>query len=418
MDTIDLQQTPPPADMHDGLPDGLMTDAVAMSEDLIQLRRTLHREPETGLHLPRTQERVLEALDGLPLEVTTGNATTSVTAVLRGGNPGPTVLLRADMDALPVVEKLAIEFKSTNGAMHACGHDLHTAMLVGAAQLLSPRREQLAGNVLFMFQPGEEGHNGADVMLGEGVLEATGEPPTAAYALHVTSSFLPAGTFASRTGAVMAAAARLLVTVVGAGGHGSAPHRALDPVPAMCEMVTALQTFVTRSFDVFDPVVLTVGSIHAGTASNVIPESGTFEATIRSFSEASNAKVLDECLRVVRGIAAAHGLSVEAVAEPLFPLTVNDDGEAVRVRECVTETFGGRRWMDLPNPLTGSEDFSHVLQRVPGAMVFLGTHVPGADPRTAPYNHSPHAAFDDGFLADGAALYSKLALAHLVGTQG
>ncbi|CNF37662.1 peptidase M20D%2C amidohydrolase [Mycobacterium tuberculosis] len=389
-----------------GLSDKLVASASGLSEELVRLRRRLHREPELGLHLPRTQEAVLDALDGLPLELTTGTATTSVTAVLRGAHPGPTVLLRGDMDALAVVEKLPSDFRSTNGAMHACGHDLHTAMLVGAAHLLAERRESLAGNVVFMFQPGEEGYNGAGVMLAEGVLSAAGEPPAAAYALHVLSSRLPAGTFASRTGQLMAAAGKLQVTVVGAGGHGSAPHSAADPIPAMCEMVTALQTFITRSFDVFDPVVLSVGSIHAGTAHNVIPESGAFEASIRTFSEAAGEKALEGCVRVVRGIAAAHGLTAEVVAEPLFPPTLNHDAETVRAQECVAELFGIERWRDLANPLTGSEDFSRVLQQAPGAMVFLGAHAPGADFRSAPFNHSPEAAFDDGLLADGAALYT------------
>ncbi|MFG2250903.1 M20 family metallopeptidase [Spirillospora sp. NPDC048823] len=396
-----------------GLSDGLVADASALSDELIRLRRRLHREPEVGLRLPRTQEAVLEALDGLPLELTTGTAATSVTAVLRGARPGPTVLLRGDMDALPVVEKVPLDYGSTNEAMHACGHDLHTAMLVGAAHLLAGRRESLVGNVLFMFQPGEEGYDGAGVMLAEGVLTAAADPPTAAYALHVLSSRLPAGIFAARAGQLMAAAGKLQVTVVGAGGHGSAPHSAADPVPAMCEMVTALQTFVTRNFDIFDPVVLSVGSIHAGTAHNVIPESGAFEATVRTFSETAGERALEGCVRVVRGIAAAHGLTAEIVAEQLFPPTLNDDAETVRAHECVAELFGHERWRDLANPLTGSEDFSRVLQRVPGAMVFLGAHAPGADPGSAPYNHSPQAVFDDSLLADGAALFSGLALSHL-----
>lgn len=392
----------------------LAESAAALAPDLVTLRRDLHREPEIGLHLPRTQERVLRALDGLPLEVTTGRDATSVTAVLRGGRrPGPVVLLRGDMDALPIEEKAPVDYASANGAMHACGHDLHTSMLVGAARLLSERRDALAGDVLFMFQPGEEGHRGAEVMIREGVLDAAGTPPSAAYALHVTSTTLPKGVFGSRPGPLMSAAGKLRVTVLGSGGHGSAPHQALDPIPAMCEMVLALQTFVTRGFDVFDPVVLTVGTIHAGMAHNVIPDSGHFEATIRSFSDDTSEKALRECVRVVRGVADAHGLKVEADVESLFPPTVNDEAEYERARDQVCELFGEDRWIDLPTPISASEDFSLVLQRVPGAMIFLGAHLPGVDPRTAPANHSPHAAFDDAVLADGAALYAALALSHL-----
>src|SRR5690348_7187792 len=234
------------------LDDRLRNDARELAPGMIEMRHDLHRHPEIGLDLPRTQQSVLTALEGLPLEIAVGTGCTSVTAVLRGtgangaGGPAPAVLLRGDMDALPVQENTGLEFTSRiDGAMHACGHDLHTAMLVGAARLLSAHRDQLAGDVVFMFQPGEEGYDGARHMVEEGVLDATGARVEAALALHVTSSFLPAGVFATRRGPIMSAADVLRVTVRGAGGHGSAPHRAKDPIPAACEMVTALQTLVT-----------------------------------------------------------------------------------------------------------------------------------------------------------------------------
>src|SRR5580700_4215134 len=229
-------------------------DAEAIAGDLRQLRRAIHREPEIGNDLPRTQEKVLAALDGLPLEVTTGTGLSSVTAVLRGGQPGPAVLLRGDMDALPITERTGLDYASAvTGVMHACGHDLHTAMLAGAARLLSARQAELPGNVIFMFQPGEEGQAGAAHMITEGVLDAAGGRPVAAYALHAASAQFPPGMFATRPGSMMAAADILDVTVRGHGGHASQPHLAQDPIPAACEMVTALQT-VTRRFDVFDPV--------------------------------------------------------------------------------------------------------------------------------------------------------------------
>ncbi|MBV9291359.1 MAG: amidohydrolase, partial [Frankiales bacterium] len=236
----------------------VLDDARQMQDDLVRLRRDLHREPEIGLDLPRTQERVLAALDGLPLEVSTGGSLSSVTAVLRGATSDRAVLLRGDMDALPVNERSGVDFAATGESMHACGHDLHTAMLVGAAHVLAARREELSGDVVLMFQPGEEGYNGAAHMVTEGVLEAAGRRVDAALALHVTSGMLPRGLFATRPGPIMSAADVLWVTVRGAGGHGSSPHRAKDPIPAACEMVTALQTFVTRRFDVFDPVVITI----------------------------------------------------------------------------------------------------------------------------------------------------------------
>ncbi len=390
-------------------------DLTAMQDDLVQLRRQLHRVPEVGLDLPRTRDLVLGALDGLPLELSTGRSSTSVTAVLRGGRPGPVVLLRGDMDALPLVERTGLDFTADGDAMHACGHDLHTAMLVGAATALANRQQDLAGDVVFMFQPGEEGHDGALRMIEEGILDAAGRRADASYALHVISGMLPAGLFASRPGQMMAASGVLKVTVRGAGGHGSTPHRAKDPIPAACAMVTALQTFVTRRFDVFDPVVLTVGSFHAGNAHNVIPDDAVFEATMRSFSGAAQIRLLEESVQVVRGIATAHGVEVDVIAEELFPLTVNDVSRVAGVADVVRERFGAERYLDLPNPLTGSEDFSRVLDAVPGAMVFLGATAAGADPATAPYNHSPLAAFDDRVLCDGATLYAELALQHLGG---
>ena len=393
----------------------LRDDARGIQDDLVNLRRQLHRIPEVGLDIPRTQEMVLSALAGLPLEISTGSKTTSVIGVLRGDKPGPTVLLRGDMDALPVIETLDIPYKSDNGNMHACGHDLHTSMLVGAARVLSGHKDKMAGDVIFMFQPGEESYDGAGVMISEGVLEASGTAPSAAYALHVTSAVVPRGVFATRAGTVMAAADKMVVTVRGAGGHGSAPHRALDPIPAACEMVTALQTFVTRSFDVFDPVVITVGAFHAGSAHNVIPETATFEATMRSFSETNHQRILEECVRVINGIAAAHRLEVDVEARSVYPVTVNDVGAVDLVNERVSEVFGdGGRFLELPFPLTGSEDFSRVLQAAPGAMIFLGAPAEGADPLTAPFNHSPYAAFDDAVLADGSALYADLAMHHLL----
>ncbi|WP_035795029.1 M20 metallopeptidase family protein [Kitasatospora mediocidica] len=386
----------------------LHDDALALAPDLVRLRHDLHRIPELGLDLPRTQERVLRALEGLPLEVSQGSALSSVTAVLRGGLPGPVVLLRADMDALPVVEKAPVPFAATNGAMHACGHDLHTAMLAGAAQLLAARREQLRGDVVFMFQPGEEGWDGAGAMLAEGVLDAAGRRPVAGYALHVASA-MAHGEFHSRRGPILAASAALNVTVHGSGGHGSVPHRAKDPIPAACEMVTALQTMVTRRFDVFDPVVVTVGLLQAGTQRNIIPESARFEATVRTFSAEAHSRVADIVVELVRAIAAAHGLRAEVEYLPGYPVTVTDGGETDFLADTVREVFGEERFQLMPNPMTGSEDFSRVLDAVPGSFAWLGAAPKGTDPDALPLNHSPYAQFDDAVLPEGAALYAELA---------
>jgi amidohydrolase len=389
-------------------------DARALHEDLVHLRHALHGEPEVGLSLPRTQEKVLAELEGLPLELTTGTALTSVTGVLRGGRPGPVVLLRGDMDGLPVDEKSGVDYASRiDGAMHACGHDLHTTMLVGAAHLLAARRDQLAGDVVFMFQPGEEGWDGAGAMLAEGVLDAAGRRPDAAYALHVTSAVLPHGVFSARPGPTMSASDALTVTVKGAGGHGSAPYLAKDPVPAACEMVTALQTLVTRRFDPFDPVVLSVGSFHAGTRRNVIPDTARFEATVRSFSRENQARLESTVVQLVRSIAAAHGLEVEVEYAEEYPLTVTDPAETGFAETTVNDVFGEHRFQPMRSPHTASEDFSRVLDEVPGSFVLLGACPSGSDPAGAPYNHSPRATYDDAVLSDGAALYAELATRRL-----
>ena len=393
---------------------GILDEAAAMATELAELRRSIHAEPEIGLDLPRTQRKVLDALAGLPLEISTGRELSSVTAVLRGGRPGKTVLLRGDMDALPVTERTGLPYASKiDGAMHACGHDLHTAMLAGSARLLSGHQADLAGNVIFMFQPGEEGPGGAQIMVSEGVLDAAGERPVAAYALHVISSLLPIGVLGGRVGPIMAAADALEVTVHGRGGHGSQPHSAADPIPVTCEIVLALQTMVTRRFDIFDPVVITVGTLHAGVADNVISDEAHFAATVRTFSAPARERVADEAPRLAREMAAAHGMTATAEFVPGYPVTVNDETETAFVQQAIADLLGDGRYITAPNPVTGSEDFSYVLDEVPGAFVFLGACPPGTDPWTAPFNHSAQAVFDDAVLPDGTALYAELALRRL-----
>lgn len=390
----------------------LRTDAAALHPGLVALRRDLHRHPEVGLHLPATQARVLAELDGLGLETTLGDGLSSVVAVLRGARPGPAVLLRADMDALAVEEESGEPYASeVTGAMHACGHDLHTAALVGAARLLAARRNELAGAVVLMFQPGEEHHAGARTMVEQGVLDAAGDRVVAAYALHVLGAVLPAGLVATRAGSILAAADTVRVTVNGRGGHGSMPFLAADPVPVACEIVLALQTVVTRTFNPFDPVVVTVSQISAGTAENVIPATAHLTATVRSFSEDAHTQVRARFLRVCEGVAAAHGLTVDVDYAVGYPVTVNTPDEAAQVARVATELLGAQRYFTAPQPITGSEDFSFVLEQVPGAFLGLGASPVDGDPLA--YNHSPLARFDDTVLGDGAALLAALALDRL-----
>jgi amidohydrolase len=323
------------------------------------------------------------------------------------------VLLRADMDALPLTEQTGLDFAAPSGRMHACGHDLHAAMLVGAARLLASQRDELAGDVVFMFQPGEEGYDGAQHMIDEGLLDAAGSPLLAAYGLHVVSAKLPHGVFATRPGPLLAGVDVLRVTVRGQGGHASLPHLARDPIPAACEMVLALQTMVTRRFDVFDPVVLTVGLFQAGTWPGVVPSSAHFEASVRSFSTESSARIREESVRLCEGVASAHGLDAEVEARTLCPVTVNDAREAEFTAAVIQEVFGEERFQLSPHPVPASEDFSRVLDAVPGAFLLLGVCPPEMNPDTAPLNHSDTAVFDDSLLVDGAQTYAQLALKRL-----
>ncbi|CAN7558805.1 M20 metallopeptidase family protein [Arthrobacter sp. LjRoot14] len=397
----------------------ITADAKELQGEIARFRHELHREPEIGLDLPRTQEKVLRALDGLPYEITLGESTTSVTAVLRGGAPHasaekPAVLLRADMDGLPVHERTGVDFTSRiDGAMHACGHDLHTSMLAGAARLLADRRDELAGDVVLMFQPGEEGFDGASHMIREGVLDAAGRRVDAAYAMHVFSALEPHAQFCTKPGVILSASDGLFVTVLGAGGHGSAPHSAKDPVTAVAEMVTALQVMITRQFNMFDPVVLTVGLLQAGTKRNVIPESARFEATIRTFSDASRERMMTAIPVLLKGIAAAHGLEVDVDYRSEYPLSVTDADETNTAERTIQELFGDSRLTRWATPLSGSEDFSRVMAEVPGTFIGLSAVAPGADHTSTPFNHSPYATFHDGVLSDGAALYAELAVSRI-----
>ncbi|MBT2593888.1 M20 family metallopeptidase [Arthrobacter sp. ISL-72] len=397
----------------------IAADAKELQGEIARFRHELHREPEIGLDLPRTQEKVLKELDGLPYEITLGESTTSVTAVLRGGAPHassrkPAVLLRADMDGLPVQERTGVDYTSRiDGAMHACGHDLHTSMLAGAARLLAERQDQLAGDVVLMFQPGEEGFDGASHMIREGVLDAAGRRVDAAYAMHVFSALEPYAQFCTKPGVMLSASDGLFVTVLGAGGHGSAPHSAKDPVTAVAEMVTALQVMITRQFNMFDPVVLTVGLLQAGTKRNVIPESARFEATIRTFSDESRERMMTAIPVLLKGIAAAHGLEVDVDYRSEYPLSVTDEDETHTAEKTIRNLFGDSRLTRWATPLSGSEDFSRVMAEVPGTFIGLSAVAPGADHTSTPFNHSPYATFDDGVLSDGAALYAELAVSRI-----
>jgi len=395
---------------------GLKDQVGGLMDSTIALRRNLHKWPEIGNSLPKTREQVLSALEGLPLDITLHETTSGIAAMLTGGKPGPTVMLRGDMDALPMPENTDLDFASkTENCMHACGHDTHTSMLVSTAKLLSDRRSEIPGRVLFMFQPGEEGYHGAKFMLDEGLLnvsklkDGSDSPIKAAYALHITSS-MPAGTVGTRSGPVMASSDTLSITITGKGGHASEPFRTLDPIPVACEIVQALQMMITRRIETFDPAVVTITKLIAGTTTNVIPETAKIEGTIRAVSEKTRNKVHDSIRRVAEGIAATYEMQASVEIKLGYPVTVNDAPSVDFALDVAESLLGEGKAVHMPSPVMGAEDFSYVLNQIPGAMVFLGGTPEGLNPATAAPNHSNRVMFDEASMAHGVALYSSLAL--------
>ncbi len=398
----------------------LAEEAARFSTELQSVRRDIHRHPELGLEVPKTLDRVLASISSLPIEISrsdSGSAGPMTSAVVRisGKGEGPTVLLRADLDGLALQEDTGLEFASElPGRMHACGHDLHAAIAVGAIHLLTTHRDQLNGEVIFMLQPGEEGYRGADHMIEDGLLRQARGEVLGAFALHVTTN-QPLGKFVTRPGTLMAAAAELNVVVKGAGGHGSAPHLARDPNQTLAEIVSGLQTMVTRRFSAFDPVIITIGWMAGGQpgTNNVIPNSAAFGATIRTFSPKHLAEVEIHARELVAGIAGAYGLETE-IEFKIITVPLQNDAASVELAEKVAlEMFGPERFEILESPIGGAEDFASVLREVPGAFVFVGACPPELDPETAPNNHSNLALFDDSVLPDASAYLAALAFAKL-----
>lgn len=388
----------------------LIAEAEALLPRAIELRRRIHRHPELGLQLPETRKAVLEALDGFDLEIEESPGTSGLVATLRGARPGPTLLLRGDMDALPMPEDTDLEFRSqVEGAMHACGHDAHTAMLAGAVELLANHRADLSGNVKFMFQPGEEGQFGARIMLDEGLLDDV----DSAFAIHIFP-MLGVGKISTKAGAFFASADEFEIVVSGKGGHASMPHTARDPIPATCEIVQALQSFVTRRAPAFDPIVITVSSLHAGTTTNVIPERATVAGTVRAVSETSRQLALDGVDRVARGVAVAHELDVDVRIHHGYPVTVNHDGFTHFALETARELLGPGGALEQPSPSMGAEDWSYVLQRFPGCMVILGVR-PDEGPG-APC-HSNRMILNEAGMIHGMSLHAAIALRYLDGSE-
>lgn len=390
-----------------------------IAPQLIELRRNLHQIPEPGLRLPQTAARIRAEIEQLGLETVECQSATGIMAILRGEAEDahrPLVLLRADMDGLPIAEDTGLAWAATNGAMHGCGHDIHMAGLVGAMRTLHHFRDRLRGDVLFMFQSGEEGHDGAQYMINEDMLEAAGRLPDHAYALHVWASRFPTGFIGSKPGPIMASSDTLKITVRGRGGHGSAPHENLDPIPVAAQIILDAQVMIAREFSIFDPVVATCGQIHAGTASNITPDTASLEYTLRAFNPATRIRLVNRLTELAQATARTHSMSAEVERVELYPVTMNDDAEYQFVREVVESAFPGR-WGVQSEPMAAAEDFSKVLERIPGCFVSVSAVPAEDDHRSAPFNHSARAIFADEVVADCASVLAVLAFDRLTSDE-
>ena len=373
----------------------------SFGEKLVALRRDIHREPELGFDTEMTAGKVLAALEGLPLDIETGVARNGIVATLEGEGDGPTVALRADMDALPILEDTGLPFASeTEGKMHACGHDGHTTMLVGAAHALSGLRDRLGGNVKFIFQPAEEGGGGGKVMVDEGVANGV----SSIFALHLWPG-LPFGKIATKAGPIMAAADAFEMEVRAMGSHGAMPHLGSDAISIAAQVVTALQTIVSREVDPVEPAVLTVGEIGAGTAFNVIPDRAHLGGTVRTLNADLREKMPGRMEELARGIARGMRGDIDLDYTFSYPITVNDEAAANLALDVAEDLIGGESVLELPSPSMGAEDFSYFLQSLPGAFIWLGI---GED---ASGLHTPKFAFDEDILPRGSALLAALAIA-------
>jgi amidohydrolase len=394
-------------------PKRFLEEARELLPAAVALRRRIHSKPELGLDLPLTNEAVLDGLRGLDLEIGRGKSTSGLVVSLSGSKRdaqgGRTILLRADMDALPMPEETGLDFASEiPGRMHACGHDSHTAMLVQAVHLLHRHRDELTGTIKFMFQPGEEGHAGARRMIEDGLIDADPKPD-AAFALHIFPNFR-AGAIASRSGPLLAAVDTWTIRIKGRGGHASMPHLAIDPVPVACEIQVALHAMVTRRSNVFDPIVLTCGKIAGGTASNIIPEIVEMLGTLRTTSEAARENARQGIRRVAAGIAAAHLCEAEIEIRGGYPVTINDPVFVDFARNVATELVGSDNYINMPAPFMGAEDFSYVLQRMPGCMMFLGVMPDGhGDHDHVASCHSNRMILNEDAMAVGIAMHAAIA---------
>lgn len=378
----------------------------SVKEFVIGARHTLHAIPETAFEEVRTGAYVADALREMGLEVTTGVAGTGVVGLLDTGRPGPCLMIRADMDALPIQEETGLPFASTNpGVMHACGHDSHMSMALGAAKLLSgPLRSDICGKVKFVFQPAEEYPGGAKPMIEQGVLE--NPKVDRCIGAHIWPS-VPEGGIALGAGPVMASMSRFDLTVRGRGGHGAQPHKTVDALEVGAQVVSALQRIVSRQANPLSPTVVTVGKFESGTAFNIIPETAAMCGTMRTFDRDIWAAWEERLDRVIGGVCASMGAEYELEVTTGYPPTVNDPEMTALARACAEQTVGAANVFD-PEPSMGGEDMSFFLEKVPGCFAFIGSGVEGGAPI-----HNPKFNFNDEVMLNGVELFCRYALAVL-----
>jgi amidohydrolase len=382
--------------------------AIALPPELvaetIAIRRDLHAHPELAFHEVRTAELVAAKLRERGLEVHQGIGGTGVVGLLSGSHAGPTIMLRADMDALPMPEENDVAYVSQNpGVTHACGHDAHVAMLLGAAAVLAERVDEIHGRIAFVFQPAEEGGAGAAAMLDDGLIERFGIER--AYGIHIVS-VLPSGVFGLRSGPMMAAVDSFDLVVEGLGGHGAMPHRSVDPVVIAAELVGSLQRIVSREVDPVEPAVVTIGAINGGTTYNVIPPRVALKGTVRTFSDQTRATMEGRVRRIAEHTCAAGNAASRVDWHASYPVTANDPGEAEFVMRTLSAEFGSDRVLEIA-PVMGSEDFSYFAQRVPACFIFLGA----SDDAHAFPNHHPAFDIDEAAMESGIAAHVALGLA-------
>jgi amidohydrolase len=381
-----------------------LTVSPELAADAVAVRRDLHAHPELGFAEHRTAGIVAERLAALGLDVHTGIGGTGVVGLLAGRQPGPTIMLRADMDALPMPEENDVPYVSQNaGVTHACGHDAHVAMLLAAATILQSSRAEIRGRIAFVFQPAEEGGGGAKAMLEDGLIERFGIER--AYGQHI-ATMLPSGVLGLRPGPLMASVDSFDLVVEGRGGHGAMPNRSIDPVVVAADVVTAMQRVVSREVDPLEPAVLTIGAINGGTTYNVIPPRVALKGTVRSFSDTVRTDMEAGIRRIAEHTCAAAKATCSLDWHPSYPVTTNDPNEAAFVRGALTAEFGEARVLEIP-PVMGSEDFSYFAQVVPACFWFLGA---GDDAHPFP-NHHPAFDIDEQAMVTGIAAYVTIALA-------